>query len=253
MPHETRTRAAGTLAERQAGARAAAAVMLLVGLAALVLIAAFTEWQVALLVAASVAAGGVATRIHTFLGLRNRFDAVAHVTNEAVVVTGADGACLYASPSVEGVLGITPQAVTEVSLPDRLHASDAAALTAAAAEAQERPGGTYTVTCRFRHADGSWRWIELSGVNLLDDPTVQGLVTTMRDVTDRVDAERAVRSSNDRFHALVANSTDVLVLLDVHGHASFASPTIASNLGLLPDDVLGVGLLEFTHPLDRAR
>ncbi|MEZ5206489.1 MAG: EAL domain-containing protein [Acidimicrobiales bacterium] len=253
MPHETRTRAAGTLAERQAGARAAAAVMLLVGLAALVLIAAFTEWQVALLVAASVAAGGVATRIHTFLGLRNRFDAVAHVTNEAVVVTGADGACLYASPSVEGVLGITPQAVTEVSLPDRLHASDAAALTAAAAEAQERPGGTYTVTCRFRHADGSWRWIELSGVNLLDDPTVQGLVTTMRDVTDRVDAERAVRSSNDRFHALVANSTDVLVLLDVHGHASFASPTIASNLGLLPDDVLGVGLLDFTHPLDRAR
>ena len=248
MTQETGGRAAGTLAERQATARAAASVMGVAGLAVLIVLWVLTGWQVAVLVAASVAVGGVATRIHTYLGLRNRFDAVAHVTNEAVVVTGDDDVCAYASPSVERVLGFSPQAFAELVLTDRIHPADLDAMLAASQPAQAVPNGTYDVTCRIRHRDGRWRWIELSGVNLLHDQTVQGIVTTMRDVTDRVDAERAVRSSNERFHALVANSTDVLVLLDVEGHAQFASPTIAGNLGIVPDDIIGVDLIEYVHP-----
>ncbi len=47
---------------------------------------------------------------------------------------------------------------------------------------------------RFRHADGSWRHLECRIRNLLDDPTINGLLLNARDVTERVTIERTVAS-----------------------------------------------------------
>ncbi len=41
----------------------------------------------------------------------------------------------------------------------------------------------------MRHADGSWRYIEVVGTNLLDDPSVDGIVANYRDITQRKRAE----------------------------------------------------------------
>ena len=43
---------------------------------------------------------------------------------------------------------------------------------------------------RVIHGDGSLRHLELSGANLLDDPTIGALVLQITDVTDRVEVER---------------------------------------------------------------
>jgi PAS domain S-box len=38
---------------------------------------------------------------------------------------------------------------------------------------------------RLRHQDGSWRWMEGSLTNLLDEPAVQSVVINYRDITER--------------------------------------------------------------------
>jgi diguanylate cyclase (GGDEF)-like protein/PAS domain S-box-containing protein len=48
---------------------------------------------------------------------------------------------------------------------------------------------------RFRHKDGSWRWMESVGTNLLDDPAVEGVVITSRDFTERKEAEEALKEN----------------------------------------------------------
>ncbi|MBV8297514.1 MAG: PAS domain S-box protein, partial [Acidimicrobiia bacterium] len=57
------------------------------------------------------------------------------------------------------------------------------------------PGLTEAIEFRMRHADGSWRYVEAIGNNLLDDPAVTGMVVTTRDVTERHEAEEARRTS----------------------------------------------------------
>ncbi|MDQ3638983.1 MAG: PAS domain S-box protein, partial [Actinomycetota bacterium] len=48
---------------------------------------------------------------------------------------------------------------------------------------------------RFRHADGSWRWMQSVGTYLPDDPAVRGIVVNSRDVTERKQAEETLKEN----------------------------------------------------------
>jgi diguanylate cyclase (GGDEF)-like protein len=61
------------------------------------------------------------------------------------------------------------------------------------------PGRTSNTVLRVRHGEG-WRHVETHGVNLVDDPEVQGLLYVTRDVEDRARAEVTL------VHALGAQS-----------------------------------------------
>jgi diguanylate cyclase (GGDEF)-like protein/PAS domain S-box-containing protein len=61
---------------------------------------------------------------------------------------------------------------------------------------------------RVLHADGSWRWIEVIGTNLMEHPVVGGLVLNSRDMTERRAAERALLESQEllaELHALAGS------------------------------------------------
>ena len=56
-----------------------------------------------------------------------------------------------------------------------------------------RPDGRVRTRLRLQHARHGWRWVEASVVNRLDDPAVEGLVCTFRDVTDQHDQSTELR------------------------------------------------------------
>ena len=51
------------------------------------------------------------------------------------------------------------------------------------------PNAAGTVQCRYRCKDGSYKWIEFTGVNLLHDPDIQGILGNYHDITERKRAE----------------------------------------------------------------
>jgi C4-dicarboxylate-specific signal transduction histidine kinase len=52
-----------------------------------------------------------------------------------------------------------------------------------------------SIEFRFRHKDGSWRYIESTHSNLLMDAPVSRIVVNFRDVTERKVADAALRES----------------------------------------------------------
>ena len=65
-------------------------------------------------------------------------------------------------------------------------------------------------------------------------------------------AETALRASEERFRALVENSSDALMLVDAVGRFSYVAASTGRHLGWDPREIIGRSLLDFLHADDRA-
>src|SRR5919199_1214780 len=122
------------------------------------------------------------------------FQALVEHAQDWIVVLDAQAVISYASPSIERVLGYRPEERLGRPGLELLHPDDRPRVQAALADVLRRPGGTAQVEARLRHKDGSWRGFDAVGRNLLDEPSVRGLVVHARDITEQV-PQRARREA----------------------------------------------------------
>jgi len=78
------------------------------------------------------------------------------------------------------------------------------------------------------------------------------LLGCIQDVTARFEAEQTLRSSEARFRALIARSSDMLAVIDAAGCFRFLSPSAAEQLGWPPEELSGRPASLAIHPDDVA-
>jgi PAS domain S-box-containing protein len=118
------------------------------------------------------------------------FRAVIEKSWDAVALLDGRGIARYASPSTARTLGYTPEELVGRNVFDLIHPDDLARTTELFGQLLHGPGVSLSARFRFRHKDGSWRWLEGAGTNLLDEPRVGAIVTNYHDITDRYQAEQ---------------------------------------------------------------
>lgn len=84
-------------------------------------------------------------------------------------------------------------------------------------------------------------------------PSPNGLSVYFKDITERIEAEKALEASEQRFKAMVQNGSDVITILDREGKYLYMSPSSKATLGRPPEFWLGRNVLEFIHPDDIER
>src|SRR5215470_11873305 len=111
------------------------------------------------------------------------FRALIEHSPEVIALLTPEGTVLYASSSIERVLGYSPQEFIAINGFALIHPGDFASAAHILQHLLAVPGLVDTKQFRFRHKDGTWRWMEASITNLLDDPDVQALVMNLHDIT----------------------------------------------------------------------
>jgi len=124
-----------------------------------------------------------------------RFHSLVQHISDIITVLAADGTIKYESPSIERILGFKPEELVGHNAFEFVHPDDIPALQVKFMEAVTQPQHNVTAEFRFRHADGSWVYLEGIGNNLLCDPGINGLVVTSRDVTARRVLEEELRQA----------------------------------------------------------
>jgi PAS domain S-box-containing protein len=133
--------------------------------------------------------------------LRNseaRFRALIERSADLISLTAADGTTLYLSPAVESILGYPPEHFLGQSSLAFSHPDDRDRVADVVARLLRDPQESLHIEFRAIHRDGSTRWLEASGRNMLADPAVEGIVCNFRDVTARKRAEVALRRTEEQ-------------------------------------------------------
>lgn len=139
-----------------------------------------------------------------------KFRALVENTQDVVSVVNRDGARRYNSPSVERVLGYVPSQLVGRSVFSLVHPADRD-LAREKFRSVVESEGPVRAQFRMRHADGSWRAFEAVYVDLLDDPDVEGVVITSRDVTERHRYEQRLRVLNRVLRHDLRNEMNVVL------------------------------------------
>ena len=139
-----------------------------------------------------------------------RFRTLTQNASDLVTILDADGKILYQSPSIERVLGYSSDEMLGDNAFDFIHPKDVRGVRGRFLRGIAESDLLPTVEYRFRRKDGSWRWLESVGSNLLKDPRVGGYVVNSRDVTERKEAEEALKRSEERYRTVVEQQTELV-------------------------------------------
>jgi PAS domain S-box-containing protein len=205
---------------------------------------------------------GVAIDVTSRRGFENalreseaRFRGMIENATEGILLVGPQGIVTYASPSTERILGHAPSAMVGTAVTDWIDPADREHLEREIGALIQDPSRGRVLEFRVRHADGSTRWLEAMGSNMLADPAVASLVSNFRDITERKATEMALRESQ----ALLEEAQRVAHLGSWTSQANPDekinwSPECARIFGRdHRDPPTPIEFLQMVHPDDRAR
>jgi PAS domain S-box-containing protein len=182
-----------------------------------------------------------------------RFRALIESSSDAIALFGPDGTILYGSPATARILGYTSEEFVGRNAFDLIRDEDRGYVRERLAESLRHPGEQVAVHARVLRRDGSWRFLEGVFTNLLDDPSVGGIVNNYRDVTETRRAEGALRRSEERYRTIFDLAPVGIYQSREDGSLITCNAALAAMLGYeSAEELLGRNLKEvYADPAER--
>ena len=169
-------------------------------------------------------------------GSEARFRSLAQNSSDVITIIDSKGSITYQSSSVERVFGYTDDLIGS-RITDWIHPDDAKR-TIDYVEAALREGkANLILECRVRAYDGSWLHAETTVTNLLDDPSVRGMVLNTRDVSERTLDREHLERALALLTATLESTADGILVVDSGGKiASFNHKFL--TMWSIPDEII---------------
>jgi PAS domain S-box-containing protein len=161
---------------------------------------------------------------------------------DLLCIADTDGYFRRLNPEWEKTLGYTLDELEGHRFIDFVHPDDLQATLTTMSQLR----GQHEVlnfTNRYRHSNGSYRWIEWRSRSI-----GSLIIATARDITQRKEIEEALRASEERYRTVIDNIQDGFVRVDTAGTLVMASLSAARMVGFdSADDLLGSSMNRFYY------
>lgn len=171
---------------------------------------------------------------------QERFRALVENSSDGIALIDAEGNIHYSSPAISRILGYSVDEFVGTNVFALMHPDDVmecrrrfAEVLTGKAPLVEAPD------LRYRHSNGTWRYLEVLRTNRLDDPAVRAIVVNFRDVTERREALETAERLRRRYELILNSIAEGVHGFDVEGNISFQNAASAAMLGWDPRELTG--------------
>ncbi|MFZ1731488.1 MAG: PAS domain S-box protein [Bacteroidota bacterium] len=188
-----------------------------------------------------------------------KFRLLAENSSDIIWTVNADFELTFVSPSIEFVLGFTPEemmdtdffdAIDEDFLRDKKEQFITALRNSAARPPHDR---TLRIEAPFVKKDGSILWVEVVATPILDHGgNLVSVHGNSRDIHYRRIAQQGLADSEGKYRLLVQNQTDLVIKMDLDGKFLFVSPSYCRMFGKTENELLLQPFFPMVHEDDRA-
>jgi PAS domain S-box-containing protein len=131
-----------------------------------------------------------------------RLKSLVQEGSELIGISDLEGNYKYASPNSISILGLDPEAFVGKNAFDFIHPEDKQRVMKKFEMLKTRERVKLT-PFRFKSKNGEWRWFEAQLSNLMNDASVQGIVSNCRDVTERIEIELKLKEEKERLELVM--------------------------------------------------
>jgi diguanylate cyclase (GGDEF)-like protein/PAS domain S-box-containing protein len=181
----------------------------------------------------------------------SRFKALVQNASDIIIVVDDTGFLRYVSPAFERILGISSADFGARQAAELLHTDDLAKMRSESPDIVYGTTRGWQTELRLQHADGFWRWFEATVTDHREDPDVGGIVGNLHDITERKQAEEALREAHERFRSAFENAPIGMGMSDIEGRILRANSAYGRIVGYPADQLCGMNVHDLTHPDDR--
>jgi diguanylate cyclase (GGDEF)-like protein/PAS domain S-box-containing protein len=160
-----------------------------------------------------------------------RFQTLVQNTSDVILIARPDTTITYQTPSASRILGYPDGSLEGRRVTNLLHPEDVEQALASYTGVASRPGASISAKWRVRHCDGSWRFVEVTTTNLLGEPTLEGIVLTLRDVSERTNLEEELK--HQAFHDALSGLANRALFRDRLEHALARASRSKTSLAVL--------------------
>ena len=163
---------------------------------------------------------------------------ISNIT-DVLGIVDADGTIRYHSPNIERLFGWNSLELAGTKVWFAFHPEDLGGIRGEYAVLLGGHNSARSVECRYRCKDGSYKTVDLTVMNLIDDPIIHGFLLNFHDVSHRKSAEEALLASETRYRRLFEAAQDGIMILDAEsGRIVDVNPFLIDMMGYAKDQFI---------------
>lgn len=183
-----------------------------------------------------------------------RYKLITENSNDIVTLMDTEGNYVFITPSIKETMGYEVEEIIGRNTLEFIHPEDGKDLEKGFGESIKNKTKELTKVFRFRHKDGSWRWIQATGGVILDENDEPIYFRSNKiDVTEKKLTEEKLKAKEEQYKLVSENSADVICLHKLDGTYTFVSPSCERLEGYSVDEKIKMTFEDFIHPDDYQR
>lgn len=178
------------------------------------------------------------------------FQSILENSTDVIAILAGDGTILEISPSIRPFLGYEGDFMIGRKVFDFVHPDDIANVLNTHNSVAEGTRESNASECRFKHADGTWHPLSVSGRVFQKDDGGINIIVNARDITDSVASQEALLKSEERYRSIFALSPDFIFLMDTEGRFIDANEAMLQRAGLTLEELQEINYSPFVTGLN---